>query len=145
MRALGFLFALALLFVGCQRPLVQARSEPLAASYLASEKVDTPDPWRKCYVGQQIIIRWSLPRSQRPLLDDYTIVLTTRDAFGCEEKRCFKPPQLRGFWILDFVNDTYWEKGGIPTYKVELFLNEELIDMWKHHIWVERIVIGENA
>jgi hypothetical protein len=51
----------------------------------------------------------------------------------------------RGSYIYYLMNDEYFEKGGIATFKVELFSGDTLIEEWRHQLWVDLIEINGNS
>ncbi|NGX54815.1 MAG: hypothetical protein KR126chlam2_00435 [Chlamydiae bacterium] len=115
------------------------RSEYFRESYLASEEIDTPDPSRHCFRGQQIVVHWAEPcRASRE------IVLTVR--YGNRELETFCHPikKKHGYWIYRLVNDDYWNHGGIVSYKVELYEAGVLVDHKEHHLWAEIINISDT-
>lgn len=140
MRTLLFCFPIISLFTGCHHSSLSCRTEYLYPDHLASEKTLTPDPCRLCFYGQQVILHWNLPHCCPP--DE--LVLHVR--YGTREQGTFRwslHANARGYRIYRLVNDDYWSKEGIVSYKAELFCGEELIDAWTHHLWTDVIEVRD--
>ncbi|MCH9627067.1 MAG: hypothetical protein S4CHLAM2_07010 [Chlamydiales bacterium] len=138
MRILA-LCALALLFVGCQRLPLDCRSEYLYPEYLASEQVLTPDPFRLCFYGQQVIVYWNLPGRCHPT------ELRLHVRYGTREQTTLSWPIdfSKGYRIYRLINEEYWCHEGIVSFKAELYENENLIIDWAHHLWTDIIQLNE--
>lgn len=131
--------AMVPLFCGCYRAPLVCRSEYLYPDYLASEHVLTPDPCRRCFYGQQIVVKWDVKRSCLPL----DLVLHVR--YGTRDQATFTWPVAfsQGFRVYRLINDEYWCKEGIISYKAELYKDGVLITDWEHQLWVEIIEIQD--
>jgi hypothetical protein len=138
MRSVLIFFAMAFLTAGCHRSFLSVRSEYLTPQDLASERIITPDPSRDCFFGQQLVIHWNLPAPC--FLRDKTILAISIRYKNLEtERKDFFLPTSRGFLTLKFINEAYWLKGGVLSFKVEVFNQEELLDCWVHHVWADLI------
>lgn len=135
------LFLVSPFFVACNHPYLKVRSEGLYPSYLSSEKINTPDPDRNAFYGEQIVIHWKIPpECFRP--DAYFICLTLRFGDHTFETIYHTPSDWKGYWVYQLLNASYWEKEGILSYKVELYEEELLFADWKHHIWADWIEVS---
>ncbi len=132
-----FLSAVALLFVGCHRAPLQCRTEALYPDYLASTNVGTPDPCNACFLGQQVVMQWNVPHPCLPL----ELVLHVR--YGSREDAIFSWPitRSRGHHIYRLINDEYWCREGIVSFKAVLYQDGEPLYDWKHSLWVDLIQI----
>lgn len=141
LKNLSILVGLALVLVGCQNLYVTCRSEYLYPQYLASERVNTPDPFRKCYYGQQVIVRWNLPQSS--MIGTEPIYLRLQVRYGNREIETLNVPldKRRGWKTHRLINQDYWCRGGILAFKAELIRNGEILDDWTHYLWVDVIEI----
>ncbi len=132
------LIAMAFLATGCHRSLLSVRSEYLTPRDLASEHILTPDPLRDCFYGQQLVVHWHVPApcffSGKTWID-----LSIRFKNLEIEKRHFPLPTSLGFLTVKYINEEYWSKGGVVSFKVELFKEGELLECWSHHLWVDLI------
>jgi hypothetical protein len=117
--------------------MLEVRSQYLYPEYLGSERVDAPDPLRTCYLGQQLVIRFKVPRRY---FHDATLMLDMRygDFSTQTYRKCLKIP--RGYWVIRLVNQDYWCRCGILSYKVELLSGEEVIATKCHHLWADLIL-----
>ncbi len=115
------------------------RSEYFRENYLASEEIDTPDPYRHCFRGQQVIVHWA-----QPCRACGEIALTVRYGNREIETLCHPIEKKCGYWIYRLLNDDYWSRGGIVSYKVELYQEGTLVDHKEHHLWAEIITIADT-
>lgn len=132
------------LFIGCTRDILTVHTDYLSHENLASYRVGTPDPTlNNPPIGQRLIISWSVPCEYMEFADLHLLV-TMR--FRNREQLVQKVELLKasGIYVYAMINDDYFEKGGILTYKVELFGDEQLLDVWLHQLWVELIVFEEQ-
>lgn len=116
--------------------MLEVRSEYLNERYLASYDTDTVDPCSSCFLGQQVVIHWCLPTYIKNPTTCF-FVLTLR--YGNHTTEEVKVPlnQASGWWIFRLLNCDYWDRGGILTYKVDLYEGDVLLDSWRHHVWTE--------
>lgn len=135
MRVL-ILVAIALLS-GCSRHMLEVRSQYLHPELLASWQVNTPDPCKECFEGQEVIVRWKVPPAY--FCEDLKLVATFR--YGNRELGEVVVPLKKssGFWTYRLINADYWNKCGLVAYKVDLCAQGEVIYTWKHHVWSEII------
>lgn len=128
-----YLFLL-LVLSGCNRTYLACRSEYLTPKFLASERINTPDPARDCYYGEQVIVRYKGCYD-----DEVCLRLTIRYGNKTTEIIEEKLSIPKGYFIYQLINADYWEREGIVCYKVELFQRGELLESWRHHVWVDII------
>lgn len=128
---------------------LKARTEPLYPDYLAAQHIGTPDPWRlsgsyqSYFFGEQIVIFYRFPKSCR---GEKKLSLTIRYKNREIERLECALNRLRGHKIFRLINEEYWKKGGILSYKVELCENSCLVATWTHHLFVDLIEIkGEKS
>lgn len=126
----------ALLLTGCHHRYITCRSEYLYPRYLASDKINTPDPYRECFYGQQIIVQWNLP-CPKPA----DIILKVR--YGNREisNFSFSVDRVKGWKIYRLINEEYWCRGGIIAFQAQLLQEQQLIDTWTHYLWADIIHI----
>jgi hypothetical protein len=135
------LFAMVALSSGCQRRLLTARSEAVNVEYLASYRVESPDPRRYCgYCGQNVIAEWDLPDkiSCLPGLQLKLSMITSKHQL---ETITIPIKQPWGYYVYRNINDRLMKNGAVLTYKVEIFSQDQLITCWKQQGWVEWIEI----
>lgn len=131
---------LLLLLGGCRQPLLSCRSEYLYPNYLASDRIQTPDPDRLYFYGQQVIVYWNLPHTLVPAELKLEVRYGTRE---CETH--YYPVTVGcGHAIYQITEDAYWCKEGIVAYKATLLYDNEPIADWSHHLWVELISFGDS-
>ena len=135
MRLFGFLLIIFCLSSCCRSPLT-CRSEYLYPDYLASDQVGTPDFGKLCFYGQQVVIYWNLPERCHPT----ELKLEVR--YGSKEQESFSwPISLScGYRIYRLINEEYWDRDGIVSYKASLYRDEKLLTEFTHHIWTEIIL-----
>ncbi len=109
---------------------------------LASYIVNTPDPLlNNPPIGQKIIISWALPPKYF-CMNDLHIELTMR--FRTNHEICTQkiPIDKRsGLYVYSLLNDDYLRTNGIETYKVSIIGNGQVIEQWRHQLWVELICL----
>lgn len=132
------LFGLLILSSCCRSPSLTCRSEYLYPLYLASTQVNTPDPACGCFLGQQIIVRWNLPRHYLPS----ELLLTVR--FGDHQIKTFSHPipKRKGYWIYRLINQDYTCRGGIISFQAQLIQDGQVLDHWDHYLWADIIEIN---
>lgn len=134
------LLYLMLLFTGCSQTPLSVFTEYVSIESLPSYQIGTPDIRLYCPdVGEKIHISWSIPQGTR--LEKAEIKLFLR--FGNGEDKALNFPLFKkeGTLIYPLLNLDYWEKKGVLTYKIELFVDEILFDTWTHQLWAERIIL----
>lgn len=109
------------------------RSEPIYPPYLAAVSANTLDPRKPTFFGEQVVIFYKIPEEADCQKLALTVRYKNREVanFWCE------PTQEKGHLIFRLVGEEYWKKGGILSYKVDLFNKGAIIDQWRHHLWVE--------
>lgn len=134
------LLILTCAFVGCTGPQLSVFTEYLSIESLPSYQIGTPDP--RLYdpdVGERLHIRWSVP----PDCHFEKLTLHLSILFGdrqeTEEWVTLETPT--GIYVYPLLNEDYWNLGGIFTYKVELFGDDQLIQEWRHQLWADRLKI----
>lgn len=120
-----------------QRLDVQTRY--LGLETLASYYVGTPDPQLdRPPVGQRLIISWNLTK-ENLTLNDLHLRVTVRLRDHKEHVVTVPITNRKGYYFYDVTNHDYCETGGIVTYKVEIVGKGQIIDCWRHPLWVELI------
>ena len=132
--------AMALLLTGCHRSYLSCRSEYLYPTHLASQKVNTPDPDKGCFYGQQIIVHWDLPKNC--LIRPVELHLHIRYGNREIEQVSHTLEKGRGWFIHRVVNRDYWCQEGILSFYAELLQDGEVLDDWTHYLWVPIISTG---
>lgn len=137
-----FLLLIILPLASCSSRYLEIKSEYFDKNFLASQQVDTPDPLRACFQGQQLIVKWRLPWNC--IMDSEEVTLSVTVRFGDRSVETYSIPvkQSRGWWVLRLINNDYWCKGGMISYKAEIIADGTLIQSWRHHIWVDLIEIN---
>jgi len=129
--------------VGCTADKLNVYTEYYSFEDLASYHVETPDPiLHDPPVGQRLVVSWSLP-SDYLLCEDLHILVHIR---FCNKEEVIKKiciEENTGIHTFCLTNESYFEKGGILTYKVELYGNHILLDEWCHQLWVDLITFKE--
>lgn len=138
------LFLCCFLF-GCTKEKLSVHTEYLSIENLASYHVGTPDPTlNNPPVGQRLVISWSLSDCEMELAD---LHLNLKMRFRNREEANEKIDILKksGIYTYSLLNEDYFDKGGILTYKVELIGGNQIIDEWRHQLWVELITLNPDC
>lgn len=140
------LLALSIFFLltGCSTNLLTVYTEYINPEDLASYHVRTPDPRLTCpQVGQHLIVSWSLPKNYLNY-EDLHILITIRFRNREEEEKRISICKATGTYYYTILNEQFFEKGGILTYKCELIGSGEILAKWCHQIWVDLITIDTS-
>lgn len=135
------LFILMLLLSGCQRETFVVQTDYLSEENLASYHVGTPDPLLNCPpVGQRMYVKWKIPE---PLFCSENLYIKVVIRFRNREEETVIIDKLdrKGSYIYYLLQENYFQKEGILTYKVMLMSGDTILDQWLHQLWVDRIVI----
>jgi len=143
-KLVPFLCLLGLtLTVACHHPrMIRARSEYLNPGYLASSHIETPDPCRGCFTGQQVVVSWNVPCRCLPA----DIELWVRYGDRCFTKIVHPISTPSGFWIYRLIDDDFRKLKGIVAYSAKLTKEGVVLDQWNHHLWADLVeVLDEEA
>lgn len=139
-----FFFYFLFLFSGCSSNKLSVQTIYLSHQNLASYRVHTPDPrLNNPPIGQRLIITWSLPKNY---LKSENLHLRLTIRFHTKEQIIEEVPLSKstGTFTYSLLNDDYFEKQGILTYKVDLIGNNCILKEWKHQMWTELITFDEE-
>jgi hypothetical protein len=141
---IGSLLLLLLLLSSCSNQCLVVDNRYVGYKQLASYKINTAD-WRKDCPdsGQRLLIKWKLPLSelkQGPLSLYLYVHFGDRDS----ETVSLMITKPEGLLIYDLLNEEYFSRDGILTYKVEILDDEGCVShQWQHQVWTELINIGK--
>lgn len=138
-----FLLIALLILAGCTQNRLTVFTEYLSIETLPSYVIGTPDP--RLYnpdVGEKLHINWHIPSQE--CSRDLRLSLSLHFGNRTEEKLWVDLSAPSGIYIYTLINEAYWEKEGIFTYKVELYSGDTLIDTWQHLLYTERIKISDE-
>lgn len=120
------------------------QQEWVDANFLASSKVNTPDPRQEHPpLGQRLIIAWDFPKSV--FEKELTMVATVR--LWDNTQQVFRQPMIRkrDITALFFANKQAGIDRRILTYKVQIFAaNGKEVEKWDHQLWTELIEVGSD-
>lgn len=118
-------------------------SEYVSIENLASYSVNTPDPYlNNPAVGQKLYISWNVSDfscKQFPL----ELKLFIRFRNRTEAVESFAINKTMGSYVYQLLGEEYFEKEGILCYKIQLLNDQEVLDEWRHQIWVDLITFPE--
>jgi hypothetical protein len=120
--------------LGCRHLYVQ--QESVDGHYLASYRVDTPDPKREDPpVGKMLLLSWDFPKSV--FREGLTAWVTVRDWNNTQTIEKISIERKRDTAKIFFPD--------ILTYQVQV-RNErgEVVETWNHQFWTELIQIDET-
>ncbi len=128
------------LLSACCSGRVCIRQEVITKDSLASVQMHTPDPrHEENPLGQRLIVKWRFPKNAIKDRKDVQGLLKIR-YYNFEQQNIYFPiTGSWGFYVYDLLNEEYFEKEGILTYKVEVICEEEVIEEWTHQLWAELI------
>lgn len=143
MKKIALLF-LCILLSGCTLSGISVHTDYLSRQNLASYYVNTPDPkLNNPPIGQRLIVTWALPRLY---LNYEDLLLEILIRFRTREQIVVNIPlyKTRGTYIYSLLDEEYFQKEGILTYKVTLYGNECILEEWKHQVWAELITFSDE-
>lgn len=145
-----FLFALLLAFASilltsCSQRYINAHTVFLNRSQLASYHVETPDPnLNHPLMGQRLLVNWNVPLWLIQSYPDLHLEITIRFGDRTEIVKKVRVSRTSGYYLYEILDENYFDKEGILTYKIDLISNGEIIEKWRHQLWAEIITVGEN-
>ncbi len=124
---------------GCStRKHLSVLNEPINQQRLASVHVNAPDPLHELNAhGQRLYVSWALPRSYKN--SQLNGILKVRFNVSEQANIPFKIDRLRGTMTYQIINEEYFQKEGIQSYKVQIFSDGKEIDAYVHSMWTELI------
>ncbi len=142
MRRLLILNFALILLASCSRDCLTVQSQYIHADYLASVHVHTPDTRKENpKVGQRLLVKWTFPRAQFEKLAKNGLFLILQVRFGNhqEEMRKYPIEKSRGGIVYSLLDEQYFFKKGIVTYKADIISNEKVEESWRHQVWTDII------
>lgn len=114
-------------------------SEVVNQKILASVHVNSPDDHMHALNphGQRLYVSWRLPKKY--LTSELKGILKVQFKVPEQVEIPFEIKKSSGTFIYQIINDDYFQKEGILSYKVELFSNGQEIDYFEHKMWAELI------
>lgn len=116
--------------------LLKVRREYLTPSYLASEHIDTPDPHRFAFLGEELLLFWRLPACRGKLHLSLLYHNHERDEV------VFNLTGRAGVTHFRLLNDIYQEKGGVVGFKADLCQDGKILETYCDPLWAEPIQCG---
>ena len=116
---------------------LSARTENLNSSYLASTQVKTPEACYACFVGQQVLVSWRLPREAA--LEGSELFFAVRFKDGEVEKLKVPVESRLGYWIYRIINKEYRSHKGILSYSARIVKGNETLYRFDHKLWQDII------
>ncbi len=136
---------LPLLFLcACGREQLTVFTEYISFQTLPSYKINTPDPRLFCPdVGEKLHINWSLPKSA----PYQCLYLEIELAFENGTFDHFTVPveTANGVYLFPLINEDYYEKGGVFSYRIRLYGDSCLIKEQRHILWKEPIDLSDQT
>lgn len=127
---------------GCYKNHLYVQQEWVDANFLASSKVQTPDPRQANPPhGQRLIIAWDFPQSL--FQENLHLVATVR--FWNNSQESIRRPLERKRDVVAFYFAEKTPDWKILTYRVQIFAADgHLVEEWDHHFWTELINVGRE-
>lgn len=143
MRREIILLSLVFLLMGCCKG-ISVQNQYFSRDDLASHIVGTPDPDRNCPpIGQRLIVQWKFTQEMLQM-ENFHLEMTVRFRNYEEEKIIIPVRNTYGTYLYELANQRYFDSCGIATYKIETWGCGELLDTWKHQLWVELITLDQE-
>lgn len=143
-KFLNFFILVFILTCGCSRTSLSVHTDYLSHENLASYHIETPDPrLNNPPVGQRLIVRWCVPQNYLEF-EDLHLEITIRFRNRQEVVEQLDLLKRRGTYVYPVLNEAYVASRGILTYKVDLVADGNVLEEWRHQMWVDLITIGED-
>mgnify|MGYP000308240266 CR=1 FL=1 len=133
---------LAILLSGCSCDHLSVHTAYVNKQSLASYHVGTPDPClNNPPIGERLIISWLLPKGYMQYQDLHLEIVIHLEN---KEKICriFPIYKVSGTYVYSILNEEFFDKGGILTYKVDLVGDQKVLTTWRHQLWTELIILN---
>lgn len=138
-RLILILFAF---FASCSSHYLTVQMDFLRREQLASFHVDTPDPLLDApLIGQRLFVHWNIPPSLLEY-EDLHLDIVIRFLNHTEMKMTVPINICSGTYIYLLEGKDFCERLGFLTYKADLVGNGCILDMWRHQLWTELIVLN---
>lgn len=140
----GVLLLLLLLSLSscCTHEGLTVYSEYVTREELASYHVGTPDPRLSCpNVGQKIYINWKV--CEVDACKKLTLKLYLRFRDRTESTQTVELENSSGRYVFALLNEQFFERQGILSYKIDLLADDVVIDEWRHQLWVNLITFSD--
>ncbi len=133
--------ALCNLLAGCYKNHLYVQQEWVDRNFLASSRIDTPDPRQQCPPeGQRLLVSWDFPKSL--FKEELTLLVTVRLWDNTQDVLFHKMERKRDYAAFFFPNDKPGSDRRILTYRVQVLNGSgEVVETWNHHFWTELIDI----
>lgn len=106
----------------------------------ASTHVNAPDVLHQINPhGERLYVTWHLPKKYASKVLEG--VLKVRFQNPLQEEIPFKITKRRGKLVYEVVNESYFERGGILAYQVNIFCEGKLVDEYHTSLWTELIQV----
>lgn len=141
---LALCLSICISFCGCSQRYITAHTSYLNRSQLASYHVETPDPrLNHPLYGQRLYINWKVPHaflSYENLRLEIVIRFGDRSVVHHTVYIC----KSSGIHLFELMEDNYFDRQGILTYKIDLIGGDVILEEWRHQLWVDLITVGES-
>ncbi len=130
----------AALLTSCQPRILTVQTEYLSHINLASFHVGTPDPrLANPPLGQKLIVSWKIPNYCTHA--EYDLIVKIRFKDGKLIERTIPVTRPTGTYVHALLNNDYFNSGGFKTYLVNIGVDGEVMEEWRHQLWVNVIEI----
>lgn len=134
-----------MLLTACGRPsYLSVQQEWIDGRYLASTHVNTPDPRQaNPPFGQRLLLRWWVP--SEVLEQSPQLVVQVIFKNFTQKTETFPIKSRTGQKIFSLLNEEYYEKRGLLTWRAQIVTNDQKVfKEWKHQLWVNLIEINDK-
>jgi hypothetical protein len=139
------LTSLLLILAGCKQYYLSICQEWVDVRYLASSRVNTPDP-RQDHppIGQMLILDWRVPKEILKRNPELVLNLILWDYTTRQVRYPIK--NRMNYATYKLLDEEYNKSGGILTYKAEIITADgEVYREWLHQLWVNLITINQET
>lgn len=137
-----FILLAALFLSGCSK--LSVYTDYVSDETLASYYIGTPDPrLNNPTIGQRLIISWSIPKRW---IEYENLHLEIWVRFRNHMEDAFSMPinKPTGTYIYSVLDEDFCETNGILAYKIDMIGGGEILEEWRHQLWVELISFSKE-
>jgi hypothetical protein len=146
-KILKYCLAIVTIFMttACYKQYLYVQQQWVDKSYLASSHVNTPDPEQLSPpYGRRINISWNFPVSQ--FRKGLTLIVTVRFNDNTQDIHNINISRKSGYTSLYFPDKVEGNIKKVVTYKMVVVTQQgEIIETWKHQLWVDMIAVGDDT
>ncbi len=90
-----------------------------------------------------MIVSWSIPKNYFSL-HDIKIHVQVHFRNHTSDEFWITPKKFHGLYLYYLLNEEYFSKRGLLSYKAEVYSDGDIIENRQHHLWVNLITFPDS-